>query len=119
MACDSLELPDDGGVAFLFKVVHDFLVGEDLFKGVVVHGALESESIRMTEHFLIMFIDGTNNASTECLAVFPLGKEGPASQVRGMNHRKRGLVRNSRGLPIQGLPIDRIIDRGANERGGS
>jgi hypothetical protein len=101
---DMLEVPESIAVfvlmlLFVFlNVVHQLIVGKDLFIGVIIDRANKLYVSRLPEEFTFVFtntfanlllINNIEDSCTISLPVFPIHEEGTTDKFRGINDRHR------------------------------
>jgi hypothetical protein len=101
---DMLEVPESIAVFVLMllfallNVVHQLIVGKDLFVGVIIDRANKLYVSRLPEEFTFMFtnafanlllIDNIEDLCTMSLPVFLIHEEGTTDKFRGINDRHR------------------------------
>jgi hypothetical protein len=82
----------------LLNVVHQLIVGKDLFIGIIIDRASKLYVSRLPEEFTFMFtntfanlllIDNIEDSCTTSLPIFLIHEEGMADKFRGINDRHR------------------------------
>jgi hypothetical protein len=102
MTDDTLEVPESIAIFVLMllfvllNVVHQFIVGKDLFVGIIIDRANKLYVSRLLEEFTFMFtntfanllfIDNIEDSCTMSLPVFLVHEEGTTNKFRGINDR--------------------------------
>jgi hypothetical protein len=102
MTDDTLEVPESIAIFVLMllfvllNVVHQFIVGKDLFVGIIIDRANKLYMSRLPEEFTFMFtntfanllfIDNIEDSCTMSLPVFLVHEEGTTNKFRGINDR--------------------------------
>jgi hypothetical protein len=101
---DTLEVPESIAVFILLllfvllNVVHQLIVGKDLFVGIIIDRANTLYVSRLLEEFTLMFTNTfanlllINNIEDSCmmsLPIFLIHEEGTTDKFRGINDRHR------------------------------
>jgi hypothetical protein len=82
----------------LLNVVHQLIVGKDLFVVIIIDGANKLHVSRLPEEFTFMFtntfanllfIDNIEDSCTMSLPIFLIHEEGTTDKFRGINDRHR------------------------------
>jgi hypothetical protein len=104
VADNMLEVPESIAVfvlmllIILFNVVHQLIIGKDLFVVVIIDGANKLYVSRLPEEFTFMFANTfanllfINNIEDSCmmsLPIFLIHEEGMTDKFRGVNDRHR------------------------------
>jgi hypothetical protein len=104
VAENMLEVPESIAVfvlmllIILFNVVHQLIIGKDLFVVVIIDGANKLYVSRLPEEFTFMFANTfanllfINNIEDSCmmsLPIFLIHEEGMTDKFRGVNDRHR------------------------------
>jgi hypothetical protein len=101
---DMLEVPESIAVFILMlllvllNVVHQLIVGKDLFVVIIIDRANKLHVSRLSEEFTfvftdtfanLLFIDNIEDSYTMSLPVFLIHEEGTTDKFRGINDRHR------------------------------
>jgi hypothetical protein len=101
---DTLEVPESIAVFVLvllfvlLNVVHQLIVGKDLFVGVIIDRANKLYVSRLPEEFTfvftntfanLLFINNMEDPCTMSLPIFLIHEEGTTDKFRGINDRHR------------------------------
>jgi hypothetical protein len=101
---DTLEVPESIAVFvlmllfILLNVVHQLIVGKDLFVGIIIDRENKLYVSRLPEEFTFLFtnmfanlllIDNIEDSCTMSLPIFLIHEEGTTDKFRGINDRHR------------------------------
>jgi hypothetical protein len=104
VADNMLEVPESIAIfvlmllIILLNVVHQLIIGKDLFVVVIIDGANKLYMSRLPEEFTfvfantfanLLFIDNIEDSCTMSLPVFLIHEEGTTDKFRGVNDRDR------------------------------
>jgi hypothetical protein len=87
----------------LLNVVHQLMVGKDLFVGVIIDRANKLYMSRLPEEFTfvftnmfanLLFIDNIEDSCTISLPIFLIHKEGMTNKFQGVNDRQPSEVKS-------------------------
>jgi hypothetical protein len=105
----------------LLNVVHQLIVGKDLFVGIIIDRANKLYVSRLPEEFMFVFtntfanlllINNIEDSCTMSLPIFLIHEEGTIDKFRGINDRHRRY-----NLPIIRRVMTRLDDGRVNHQG--